>query len=150
MQTRLIFEYPDEWEERKFYPKVTLIRGGEICDSGLLGFFGLMKPSRYMLYLQAFLEKNSLNFHEYGGIVFGPQEADLWEEMTKLDEDEVLIGVWDERAKFPYKELVRHTRDFANTLVEVLQVNPNYFGAELSESIKISAHNFLRQTESSS
>lgn len=147
MQTRLTFEYPVDWEDGKFYPKVTLTSGGDKYDSGLLAFFSLMKPIKYASYFEAILEKKVFNFYEYGTIVFGPQDADLWGEVAELSEDDVLIGIWEEEAKFPYEELFEYSRDFASALVEILQKRIDYFDQNLSEAIKSSALNFLDQTE---
>lgn len=147
MQTKLIFEYPAEWADRKFYPKVTLVEDGEKRDSGLLGFFALMKPKDYSCYFESVLEKKYFQFYETGGITFGPQEAIPWDGVTEVKENEVIIGVLDEKIKLPYNELIQYARGFALAISNVLQVKPHYFGLAISESIKSSVANFLHLTE---
>lgn len=147
MQTKLIFEYPAEWSDRKFYPKVTLIQNGEKKDSGLLGFVALVKPKDYSCYFESVLEKKYFQFYETGGITFGPLEAVPWDGVIEVKENEVVISVLDEKIILSYNELIQYSRGFALAINNVLQLEPNYFGEYISVDMKESVTKFLNKTK---
>lgn len=92
------------------------------CDKYYLPceIFGIIKLKDYILFLEAVSNEWSFQFSEIGGFQFGPLDGSLHDEIEKLADDEVEIGLGDESVRISKKEFFQLCSDFGHKVIEAI------------------------------